>query len=642
MRAEQAAHIEELCSVAAGKPTTRAPLISASWRRCVDRHKLDPEILRSPHILTSTRLREHRDVMDAFLHTARFGLETLYRQVSGLGYVLLLTDSKGVTVDFIGDEAATEDLRRTGLYLGADWAEQQMGTCAVGTCIATGEALTVHRSDHFDATHIPLTCTAAPVYDGTGRLAAVLDISALKSPSPKESQHLALQLVESCARKIENASLLNDFRHDWIIKLSSSQEFADVDPDFLLAVDDGGRIAGFNRRAGKLLEDRDGGETRGPIGRKLDEYFDCGIDDLPSFIHSIPTYQRTARLRGSGEMLFAQALPPPAKPLSSPRMDMPRPPLPEPLRALFGEDAAMAQLAARAARLVDTQMSILVQGETGTGKEHLAKAIHAASARASKAFVPVNCAALPETLIESELFGYEAGAFTGAAGRGKKGLVLEADGGTLFLDEIGDMPLAAQTRLLRVLAEREVTPVGRTRPVPVNIRVIAATHRDLAEQVRAGRFRDDLYYRLNGAVLRLPALRRRADLEWLIDRLLAARCPDRKPPRLSSAAMQALLGHDWPGNIRELVNAIDYACALSNGATITPSDLPDMIVGRLGADDRRVAASTASGCEAEELVDALRAHRWNVSAIAREWQVDRSTVHRRMRRLGIVPPNRRG
>ena len=157
MIAEQAAHIDELVRVAVGQTSARDAIIHQSWLRCVSEHKLDPVVLRDAHIVTSGRLREHRDAMDEFLHTARFGVEMLYRQIAGLGYVLLLTDAKGITVDFIGDPTFNNTLRKAGLYLGADWNEPHAGTCAVGTCVATEEALTVHQSDHFDATHIPLT-----------------------------------------------------------------------------------------------------------------------------------------------------------------------------------------------------------------------------------------------------------------------------------------------------------------------------------------------------------------------------------------------------------------------------------------------------------------------------------------------------
>jgi len=223
--------------------------------------------------------------------------------------------------------------------------------------------------------------------------------------------------------------------------------------------------------------------------------------------------------------------------------------------------------------------------------------------------------------------------------------VLEADGGTLFLDEIGDMPISSQTRLLRVLAEREVTPVGRTKPVSLNIRVIAATHRDLVELVKAGQFREDLYFRLNGAVLALPPLRQRNDLEWLIDqRLLKLAATNGTAYSLTVAARDAMLAYDWPGNIRELMNAIDYGCALSTGGIIDASDLPERIThvpaetktpGKAG---KRTTIDAATADQAEALLTALRDNRWNISRVARAQGVDRSTIHRQIHRFGITTP----
>jgi len=642
MENAKAAHINELVRVAEGVASHRDTIIMDSWRRCVTDHKLDPTVWREAYILPQERLSQHRDAMDEFLRMARFGLESLYRQVAGMGYALLLTDSKGITVDFIGDRASDSDLRRTGLYLGADWNEGRAGTCAVGTCIATGEALTVHQTDHFDATHIPLTCTAAPVFDSGGMLAAVLDISALRSPEPKISQYLALQLVKSYAHKIENANLYNNFRRDWVIKLSASLEFVEVDPDFVIALDGAGRIIGFNHRAGQMLAAEDG--SGAPLlGRPFSDLFDCHVDDLVRFVRSLPTDQRTLRLRRSGTPLFAQAMPPPAITLPRPRGGEEES-LPKPLQAISGGDPALTAALTRAAKLVNTRMSLLIHGETGTGKEHLAKALHRSSVRAAKPFVAVNCAALPEALIESELFGYEPGSFTGATARGKKGLILEADGGTLFLDEIGDMPVSSQTRLLRVLAEREVTPIGRTKAVSVDVRVIAATHRDLVELVKAGKFRDDLYFRLNGAVFTVPPLRQRGDLGWLIDRLLAEReTRDGIGYRIAAPALAALRAHGWPGNVRELVNALDYACAVCTDGVIELADLPEPVQ-RGGEVEARPACGTTAAVEKDDpavrLRDVLRRLHWNVSAAARELGVDRSTIHRQMHRFGIVPPHR--
>jgi transcriptional regulator of acetoin/glycerol metabolism len=199
--------------IAAPRALAHDEIIRASWSRCVHEHRLDPTRMQEAVILPSERLREHQDRIEDFLHIARHGMEALYQQVAGLGYCVLLTDARGVTVDFIGDLQLDASLRKAGLYLGADWSEQHAGTCGVGTCISTGEALTVHLDDHFDATHIPLTCTTAPVYGAQGQLNAVLDISQLSSAQPKQSQHLALQLVKVYAQHIENANFLHSFRH---------------------------------------------------------------------------------------------------------------------------------------------------------------------------------------------------------------------------------------------------------------------------------------------------------------------------------------------------------------------------------------------------------------------------------------------
>ena len=257
----------------------------------------------------------------------------------------------------------------------------------------------------------------------------------------------------------------------------------------------------------------------------------------------------------------------------------------------------------------------------------------------------MNCAALPESLIESELFGYVPGAFTGALTKGKKGLIQHADGGTLFLDEIGDMPMSLQARLLRVLSEHEVLPIGADRSIPVKVRVIAATHRDLVPMIRAGKFRQDLYYRLNGAVLTIPPLREREDFDWLLERLISQSASQYgKMARISEPARNTLRAYCWPGNIRELVNAIDFAQAVSESDTIQIEDLPEAVL--MQANVAAVPKLSLRGQagqseEAANLCNALIAHRWNISATARFLGVDRTTVHRRMKRLGVVPPNLR-
>jgi transcriptional regulator with PAS, ATPase and Fis domain len=248
------------------------------------------------------------------------------------------------------------------------------------------------------------------------------------------------------------------------------------------------------------------------------------------------------------------------------------------LQRLGGDDRLMRSLQQQAQRLANKRINILIQGETGSGKEVFAKAIHESSSRKDKPFVAVNCAAIPESLIESELFGYTAGTFTGARSRGMKGLIAQSDGGTLFLDEIGDMPLHLQTRLLRVLSEHEVLPLGAERPVRVALTVIAASHRDLRQLIAAGSFREDLYYRLCGATLLLPSLRERQDLDYLIDLILQEEAAQLDVQgHITPEALALLEAHDWPGNVRQLRNVLRFGLALSDGAAIYPEHLPPEI-----------------------------------------------------------------
>jgi transcriptional regulator of acetoin/glycerol metabolism len=290
----------------------------------------------------------------------------------------------------------------------------------------------------------------------------------------------------------------------------------------------------------------------------------------------------------------------------------------------------------------------MIQGATGTGKELFARALHAASGRSP--FVAVNCAAIPEALIESELFGYKPGAFTGARREGMKGTILQASGGTLFLDEIGDMPLALQTRLLRVLEEHEVVPLGADKPRKVDLRVICASHQNLRSMISRGRFREDLYYRLNGITLELPRLADRTDKDQLIRKLLGAETSDGRPVAIETDAYQCLLEYDWPGNIRELRNVIRTALAICDRGVVRLRDMPsELRSGTLGTAAQAPAggiavAVAASGpplspieaAEREALVKAIEQTAGNMARAAVLLQVSRSTLYRRCRRVGIT------
>jgi transcriptional regulator of acetoin/glycerol metabolism len=636
-------HIDTVLSYASDS-VGHESIITRSWKRCILDYGLDPAKPAPPRFVPRQVLREHQDHADELINVARAGVEQLYRHIAELGYVILLTDSRGITVQFLGDPLDETAHRKTGLYLGADWSENHAGTCAVGTCIKEQQPLTCHHHDHFSAHHIALTCTAVPIFNPQGQLLAVLDISALNSPPSKDSQQFALQLVKQYARMIEDAYFLRRYREAHILCFDRSREFVLINRQYLLAIAGDGSLLAANTAARALLAEcgLQLPERPSALARRIgiQDLFDCEPEDIFSIPRASPDQVRAFRTHRQNALFFAALMEPCRAPVApqAQRSSQERCPLDE----LSDDDPAMRKMLARAKRLCSEPLNVLLNGETGTGKERLARALHDSSNRHKAPLVAINCAAMPESLIESELFGYQPGSFTGARSKGMRGLIQQADGGTLFLDEIGDMPLHLQTRLLRVLAEQEVMPLGSEKPIKVNIRVIAASHRDLRQLIERGEFREDLYYRLNGAILRLPALRERADKSYLIERIFRELCEQRqRPSRIRGDAMSALLGYAWPGNIRELRNALQYALATAETDEITVNDLPEeclpSVIPRQAMSSVPVREQQTS--HAREIEDCLRRQRWNVSAAARELSMSRPTLYRWMKLHNIVAPN---
>jgi transcriptional regulator with PAS, ATPase and Fis domain len=299
-------------------------------------------------------------------------------------------------------------------------------------------------------------------------------------------------------------------------------------------------------------------------------------------------------------------------------------------------DSRVAHILRTGVKALQRGVPLILEGESGTGKEVTAQAIHRQSGRAAKPLVAINCAAIPEGLIEAELFGYVDGAFTGGRRGGCPGKIAQADGGTLFLDEIGDMPLGLQTRLLRVLQERQVTPVGGLHPVPVEFALICATHRKLADAVARGEFRGDLFYRINGLVLRLPALRERHDLKALVQRFLRE-CDG--PAALHDEVYGLFASYHWPGNIRQLRNVILAASVLADDKpVIGPEDLPDELrqeLGLGGATSAMASDTPLAMAERDTIRRTLSSVGGNVTRAAAILGISRSTLHKRLRSFGL-------
>lgn len=655
----QARHINEVLERTSlhADGLTGDDIIIRSWARCISDHGLDPSHTQPARVLESARLREHQDQLESFLRVARSGMEQLYKRVSPLGYVLLLTDAQGIAVDCIGNDQWDRELRRSGLCLGADWQEPYSGTSGVGTCIVERVPITCHQTDHFDATHINLTCTAAPLFDPTGELLGVLDISALVSPSEKSSQHLAGHMTTMFAQMVEDANFVRYFSDKWLLRLSVDWALVDVSGNCLLAFDGDGVIVGANSVARKILQAMSADGSFGPVvNHPLSDVFKGSMDQIWQIARSASSTDRAVLSTHNLEMFYAAARPP-RHPQnrglhSDQRVNETVPVACPALDGLAGNDSLMQRLIDQSKRLVNKKVNILLHGETGTGKEVVARALHDSSTRAAKPFIAVNCASIPESLIESELFGYVAGSFTGGRSKGARGLIQQSDGGTLFLDEIGDMPLLLQTRLLRVLAEQEVMPLGAEKPIPVQLSVVAASHRDLRRLIADGVFREDLYYRLCGASLHLPPLRLRSDKSFVISRVLAQENEQTDHDvQIDDEALELLLNYSWPGNIRQLRNVIRFALAISENGYIEAAHLPQELHddGELDFHETKPQKAATSSLPTfgtietnesatETLHTILRKHRWNITAVSQELGVCRATVYRQMKRLNIISP----
>jgi transcriptional regulator of acetoin/glycerol metabolism len=663
---QHAAIVASVVSGAAipGEGCAISPAIGASWRRCLIDYALDPARDLEPFILDGRALQEHRSRHEHLIQVASAEIDWLYEHIAMSGCALLLTDASGIVLYEKADPAVLATFRAAGLQLGADWSELRQGTNGMGTCIAENRPIIVHREEHFRASHIGLSCTAAPIHDPDGSLVAVLDASTMNPQGTRDSQLHVMTLVHLSAKLIEKCLFLRHFQRNSVLRFHARPEFVNLQHDGALALASDATVIAADDMALRLLGL---GQRRELIGRRVDDIFEMRAEEIMDPV--APTAAGLWPVRDAllGRRYFAS--------ISKESMDrgLPNYPLPAPrgpeilqftppcglkdshtLEDLAGEDQQMLRVVRSARRVAASAVSVMIQGATGTGKELFARALHAASGRSP--FVALNCAAIPESLIESELFGYKSGAFTGARREGMKGTILQASGGTLFLDEIGDMPLMLQTRLLRVLEEREVVPLGGDKPMKVDLRVVCASHQNLRSMIARGLFREDLYYRLNGITLELPRLFERTDKEALIRKLLGAEAGDGRPLAIELDAFQRLLDYEWPGNIRELRNVIRTALAICDGGVVRLRDLPSEVrsgpqiccaaagaatdAGLTGAAVLAGAApsdlSPIEAAERQALVKAIRDTAGNMARAANLLQVSRSTLYRRCRRLAIT------
>ena len=626
-------------------------------------------------------------------------METLFEQIANTHSMVVLTGSDGLILHSLGDNDFLERAAQVALVPGVDWSEKSKGTNAVGTALVEERPVVVHGREHYLFANHFLACSCTPIFDPYGKVVGALDVTG----DERSYHHHTMALVRMSAQMIENQMFGNVFPDAVRIHFHSRSEFLGTLMEGIVVFSPDGRFLSANRSAqfqlGHSINSLRAHTFSSLFGQAISQFFDRlrGSAGKPVMLclHNGVSVWCQARLRQVNQWVvpstmpaFNQATQPveedavraPAtkrweKPTVTPAAATPVGRLASKaglsgLRYLDTGDPQVSAVLRKLQMVQGRDIPIMILGETGTGKDLLAQAIHNDSERSERPFVSVNCASIPETLIESELFGYEEGAFTGARRKGSMGKILQANGGTLFLDEIGDMPTQLQARLLRVLQERRVNPLGSTKEYEVDVTIVCATHRNLKEQIARGQFREDLYYRLNGLVVRLPPLRDRTDFEVVARKILASFCDRGNQIDIAPDVMALFKRYNWPGNFRQLHNLLRTAVAMVGceghiQIGHLPDDFLDEVVsvpplvsqppavsqapnvfdpamtglnGQVApatpvADVARNDAHKLEDMTLQAMADALRRCHGNVSAAAKLLGVSRNTIYRKKGQL---------
>ena len=628
------------------------PIIVRSWERCRRLGLGESALNPSSDAMNSLTLKAEQERNRCLLIQGRPIMEHVFEQIRDSGSMVILADANGLLLETVGDPDFVSRADRVALSAGASWDENLRGTNAIGTALSEEASVAVLGGEHFLEHNGFLTCCASPIFGPDGRLIGVLDISG----DYRSHQRHTLGLVRLSSSIVEKRLFESAHARDILVCFHARADYLGSPKEGLAAVSPDGQVLAINRNGTEILGIRQVDAVR----RDFSMVFESNLSALVDRLRHNP--QGSCEIFVNGKAINVQLrgqLPPLA--VAGRVFDELPPPRPAPRRAegsatakltldtLNTGDTRLQAAIERARRMLGRDIPIMIQGESGAGKEMFAKAFHNSGPRHDAPFVALNCASIPESLIESELFGYQGGAFTGARKEGAPGKIQQAHGGTLFLDEIGDMPLNLQARLLRVLQERSVTPLGSTRSIQVDISLVCATHRKLREEVARGSFREDLYYRLNGMSVTLPALRERTDIRTMVAKLAAAETAARSVPvQFSEGALQAIEQYGWPGNIRQLFNVIRVAIALLDDAEtlITESHLPEELFesspltpqASVASYDPWAAAPLESSNSLDEIsrqaaMRALEAAGGNISSAARQLGISRNTLYRKLGRM---------
>jgi PAS domain S-box-containing protein len=627
-------------------------IIKQSWLRSIE-YGVNPYLKTNEHILTPAELQKKKLINEELLSNAEPVMHILHEFVKGTGFVIVLADREGYLLSVIGDEEGMEFICRVNFVEGTKWSEDLMGTNAVSLALYLNEAVQVYGYEHFCNCAYNSTCSATTIHDPEGEIIGVLDLT-----GPYEKAHFhTLGMVVAGVKFIETRIILQRTLKESHLANLYKAAIMESMSEGILTTDDLGNITYINQPAAnilKLIPDK-------VIGKNLAMVFETDLEENSYFINLVKARKKVLdvpvmitsennkiKLNMScysltnydgnicGKVIILQEV----KRIN--RL----------INKIIGSQAKITfadllgqsdvfQNCLRIARAAATSDSnVLLLGESGTGKDLIAQAIHNASIRHSQPFIAINCGSIPRDLIASELFGYDEGAFTGAKRGGNPGKFELADQGTIFLDEIGEMPLDLQTSLLRVIEEQKIMRVGGKEYIPVNIRIIAATNKDLAEEVKKGNFRQDLFYRLCVMLIIIPPLRKREEDIPLLANHFLANVSDRLGKEVSGfypEVMQLFFNHTWPGNIRELQNVIERSVNLATGSIITPelilipmSEDNQACRDRISIEDNNSLKKTE-----EEIIRNCLTKYKNKKKVAKQLGISRSTLYRKLSKYGM-------
>ncbi len=635
-------------------------VILESWQRC--KGKVDPFIQKGK-VLSSQEIETKIKSNSQLIEVAKPVIQRLYEYVAGSGFTIMLCDKAGICLDIIGDKDILKRLSEVQFIKGSNFSEEIIGTNSIGTSIIINKPLQVFSFEHWSVICHIGTCSAAPIHDpDTGKIIGVINMT---GTFEKVHSH-TLGMVVAAADSIEKQ--LQVLKNWYRIMLADQYKALIMESmsDGVIAIDNTNKLTHINRRALEILNIKEV-----TLEKLIDKNINTIIERYCSHItnfndltlimednKNINNFLSLSTKSGTnikclitkrclkqnnnviGKVLLLEEISRVNKLINRVIGERVRVTFSD----LIGRNKKFLECIEVAIRASKNNSNILLLGESGTGKDLLAQAIHNASLRKAAPFIVLNCAAIPRELLSSELFGYVEGAFTGAKKGGNLGKFALADGGTIFLDEIGDMPLEMQTSLLRVIEEKVVSPIGSGKTFPVDVRIIAATNKNLSKEVELKNFRPDLYYRLNVISIKLPPLRERKDdipllIEYLLKKL-AIDMEKKKQMTVDPEFVRACILYDWPGNIRELCNVVERAVSLTDSSEISVSHLPPLITSLYNREKNNHYTSISdkdiklvtNEVEKQIITSCLEKCGGNRTLAAKELGISRSTLYRKLYR----------